>query len=283
MNGYLRFIMFAFVILFAALALPGQSAAQLDPWEFEVYPYRTLGRGTIELESLNSVVAKGHRSGDEGTSSGALPSQSMWRTALELTYGLTDRIETAAYINLAKPSGYGLQFAGAKFRLRGSLFDEGKLPLDLGWYIELESHRVPEFDDQKLELELRPIIQKDLGNFSLMLNPIFEKVLDGPDRHQGFEFGYAAGIYYRWMRFLSPGLEFYGGIGKITNADPSRNQQHYVVPVIRGELSHGIEYNVGTGFGLTRGSDGVIVKFNLELEKFIGAIFGPSSGSGLFF
>ena len=283
MNPYSRLTMLVFVIVSAALAFPGLSAAQLDPWEFEVYPYRTLGRGTAELESLNSVVAKGRRSGDSGTSSGTLPSQSMWRTAFELTYGLTDRIETAAYLNLAKPSGHGLQYAGAKFRLRGSLFDQGQLPLDLGWYIELESHRVPEFDDQKLELELRPIIQKDFGSFSVMLNPIFEKVLDGPDKHKGFEFGYAAGLYYRWIRALSPGLEFYGGIGNIRDTDPLKDQQHYIVPVIRGELSHGIEYNIGAGFGLTPGSDPVIVKFNLELEQFVGAIFGPSSGMGWFF
>jgi hypothetical protein len=283
MKLYLRLGTFALLITLAALVRPRPSAAQLDPWEFEVYPYQTLGRGMIELESLNSVAAKGHGSGDNGTSAGALPSQSMWRTAFELTYGLTDRIETAAYVNLAKPSGHGLQYAGAKFRLRGSLFDQGQLPIDLGWYIELESHRVPEFDDQKLELELRPIIQKDFGSFSVMLNPIFEKVLDGPDRHKGFEFGYAAGVYYRWMRTLSPGLEFYGGVGNIRHPDPSKEQQHYIFPVIRGALSHGIEYNIGAGFGLTPGSDPVIVKFNLELEKFVGPLFGPSSSSGSFF
>ena len=45
----------------------------------------------------------------------------------------------------------------------------------------------------------------------------------------------------------------------------------------------GIEYNVGSGFGLTRGSDHGIMKFNIELERFVGAIFGPSSDSGWFF
>ncbi|MGC1191806.1 MAG: hypothetical protein WA861_14530 [Candidatus Binatus sp.] len=53
--------------------------------------------------------------------------------------------------------------------------------------------------------------------------------------------------------------------------------------MIWGELPHGIEYNLGPGFGLTRGSDHVIVKFNLELERFVGAIFGQSSDKGWFF
>jgi len=255
----------------------GPAAAQLDPFEFEVYPAKTLDRGMLEIESLNSVVANGHRNGEERTSKGTLPSQSMWRTAIEVAYGLTDHIEAAAYLNLAKPRGGDLQYAGSKFRLRGSLFDQGQLPIDLGWYFELAYARTPKFDDQKLELELRPIIQRDFGDFSLMLNAIFEKILVGSEAKEGFEFGYAHGIYYRWMRALTPGIEFYGGIGMIKHPDPSKEQQHYIFPVVRGE-SHGIEYSVGPGFGLTRGSDRVIVKFNLGLEKFIGALFGPSSG-----
>jgi hypothetical protein len=277
---FLRTAISAVSILFVFFLHPQPAAAQLDPFEFEVYPYKTVGRGMLELETLNSVVANGHRNGEEGTSKGTLPSQSMWRTAFEATYGLTDRIEAAAYLNLAKPRGNNLQYAGSKFRLRGSLFDQGQLPLDLGLYIELEYNRVPKFDDQKLELELRPIIQRDFGDFFLMLNPIFEKILVGSEAKEGFEFGYAHGIYYRWMRALTPGIEFYGGIGMIKHPDPSKEQQHYIFPVIRGE-SHGMEYSFGPGFGLTRGSDRVIVKLNLGLEKFIGALFGPSSG-GLF-
>jgi hypothetical protein len=50
-------------------------------------------------------------------------------------------------------------------------------------------------------------------------------------------------------------------------------QQHYVFPVMWGELPLGIEYSIGPGFGLTRASDHVIMKFNLSVERFIGAIF----------
>lgn len=264
----------ALLALFS-LACARPAAAQLDPFEFEVYPAKTTERGMLEIEWLNGVVAKGHR-GEGGTSAGTLPSQSMWRTALEVTYGLTDHIEAAAYLNLAKPHGGDLQYAGSKFRLRGSLFDQGQLPVDLGWYIELEYNRVPKFDDQKLELELRPIIQRDFGDFSFVLNPKFEKILVGSEEKEGWEFGYVSGIYYRWLRAFTPGVEFYGAIGMIKHPDPAREQQHYIFPVARGEW-RGVGYSVGPGFGLTRGSDRVLVKFNVELEKYIGAIFGPST------
>ena len=49
-----------------------------------------------------------------------------------------------------------------------------------------------------------------------------------------------------------------------------------------GAFPNGIEYNVGPGFGLTRGSDHVIMKFNVEWQHFVGAILGQSSDSGWF-
>jgi hypothetical protein len=264
----------AIVLCAALLLIAANASAQVDPFEFEVYPYQTEGKGMVELESLNSFVPNGHNHGDDGTSAGTFPSQNMYRTAFELTYGFTDHIEGAAYLNLAHPNAESFQYAGSKFRVRGSLFEQGELPVDLGWYVELEWHRTPQFDDNQLELELKPIIEKDFRKFEIDLNPIFEKgVFVGPNRNKGFEFGYAAGVYYDYLRTISPGLEFYGALGLIDDNDPLHAQQHYIFPVLKGELPRGIEYNVGPGIGLTRGSDRFIVKLNLELEHFIGSLF----------
>ncbi len=261
-------------VLTLALALLTRPAiAQVDPFEFEVYPSQTEGKGVVELESLNSYIPDGHSEDDGGTSSEVYASKYMYRTSLELTYGLTDKIEAAVYLNLAHPNGASLQYAGSKYRLRGSLFEQGQLPVDLGWYVELEWNKIPQFDESELELELRPIIEKNFGRLQIDLNPKFEKPLFwGPEKTTGFEFGYATGLYYNYERWLSPGLEFYGGIGAIEDSDPLSEQQHYLFPVIRGELFGGLEYNMGPGIGLTRGSDQVIMKLNIELEHFIGAL-----------
>ena len=284
MRKYLRSVLAGLFLVLGILLCAHRADAQVDPWEFEVYPYATEQRGVAELEVDNAVVANGHNQGANGTASGTFPSQAIWYNQYELTYGLTDRIEAAAYLNMAQVPGHGYWYAGSKYRIRGRLFDEGTLPVDLGWYIELEWHKTPQFDDDPLELELRPIIEKDIGAFSIMLDPQFEKPLfTGPNKNRGFKFGYASAIYYRWMRYCSPGVEFYGAVGDIDDNDPLSAQQHYIFPVIWGELPHGLEYNIGPGFGLTRGSDHVIVKFNVELERFVGAIFGHSSDSGWFF
>jgi hypothetical protein len=259
--------------LLGLLAAPAR--AGVDAWEFEVYPAQTAGKGMLEVESLNSFVASGHSKPDEGAGSEKYESQHMFRTSLELAYGITDRIEAAAYLNLAKPVDGPFQYAGSKYRLRGSLFDQGQLPVDLGWYAELEWNRTPRWDDQDLELELRPILSKDLGRFSLAVNPQFEKVLVGSESSEGFEFKYSAALDYRWQRWLSPGLEVYGDIGLIDDVDSHRDQQHYVFPCLRGALPGGLglEWNLGVGFGLTPNSDDVITKLNIELERFVGPVW----------
>jgi hypothetical protein len=266
----------------ATLLCPHRAAAQVDANEFEIYPYATEPRGMIEVETDNAVAVNGHSTSPNGTAKGGYPSQGFWYSGEELTYGVTDRIEAAAYATFGLPHGHGFWWTGDKFRLRGRLFDEETIPVNLGWYAELEWHKTPQFDDADLELELKPIIEKDFGRVSLILNPVFEKPLYGRGHDQGFEFGYRNGAYYRWLRYLSPGVEFYGGVGLIDDNDPLKAQQHYIFPVMWGALPHGLEYNVGPGFGLTRGSDHVIVKFNFEIEHFIGAILGPSAESSWF-
>lgn len=261
------------LLLALAVFLPAAAArAQVDPFEFEVYPYQTEGPGILELESLNSFVPNGHHTGENGTSAGILPSDSMFRTAFELTYGLTDKVEAATYLNLAHPNGGCFEYAGSKYRLRGSLFEQGEMPVDVGWYAELEWWRTPEIDTDQLELELKPIVEKDIGRWSIILNPIFEKVLAGPDRNRGFEFGYANKVSWRLSPYFSPGLEFYGGAGLINDTAPLSAQQHYIFPVVDMRLPGGIRANFGAGFGLTRGSDRVITKLNLELERFVGTV-----------
>jgi hypothetical protein len=217
----------------ALIAMPACRALALNPFEFEVYPYATEGPGVVELELLQSFVPKGHAADNN-----AAASNHIYRSSLELTYGLTDRIEAAVYLDLGKPSGHSLDYAGSRYRLRGRLFE-----------------------------------QRDFGRFSIVLNPIFDKALVGPGQNKGFEFSYAAKLAWRWRERLSPGVEFYGDIGHIDDSDPLTRQQHYVFPVVDIKLPHSLALNVGVGVGLTRGSDQVITKVNLELEHFVGALF----------
>ena len=124
---------------------------------------------------------------------------------------------------------------------------------------------MPHDQPSDLELEFRPLVSRDLGRFSLDLNPSFELPTVSEERRT-LEFNYAARVYYRLSRTLQPAVEFFGGIGQIRDVESSQAQQHYVFPSLYGEVVRGLKFALGPGFGLTQASDQVIVKFVVEYE-----------------
>ena len=234
-----------------------RSAHALNFFELEVYPATTEGKGVHEIENNTTFVANGRGEEQEET-----PRHRLLRSSLEYNYGLTDKIDVAAYLDVQKPNGKELEYAGSRFRAHGGLWDKGRFPLDLGWYLEAE---LPHNAESDLELEFRPIVSRDLGRFSVDLNPIFELPTVSEERRT-LEFNYGARVYYRLSRDLMPGVEFYGGIGQIRDTDPSREQQHYALPVLYGRLGRGFKFAVGPAFGLTRASDPVLLKLSVEYE-----------------
>ena len=83
MKPGIRTVVRVSVLAFGALC-SHECLAQLDPWEFEVYPYATTPRGMAEIETDNALVVSGHGTGGEGTAYGTFASQKMWHNAYEL-------------------------------------------------------------------------------------------------------------------------------------------------------------------------------------------------------
>src|SRR5207245_7125255 len=88
---------------------------------------------------------------------------------------------------------------------RGGLFEKGRFPRDLGWYIEAE---MPHRGESDLELEFRPIVSRDFGRFSIDLNPSFELPTVSEERRT-LEFNYGARVYYRLSPNFVLGIEFF--------------------------------------------------------------------------
>jgi len=238
-------------------------ARAFDPFEFQIYGYQTQGKGNIDPELLSSYIVAGHKEGDGGTSP-TYASQSMMRFALEFEYGITDKVDFAYYLNLARPDAGDLQYAGSKFRFRGRFAEAGDLPVDIGWYAEVEwwSNK---FNDDQVEGEFMLNLQKDVGKWSFILNaPDFEKVIVGANRTEVFEVGYRGEASYQMAEHTRLGLQIYGAPGKIDNITPIGQQQHYIVPTIHTVLFNAMRSSLGLGFGLTEGSDLFFLKANLH-------------------
>ncbi|TMB05914.1 MAG: hypothetical protein E6J70_01270 [Deltaproteobacteria bacterium] len=227
-------------------------ARALNFFELEVYPATTEGKGLHELENITSFVANGRRPSEEEAAGEEPRRHRLLRTTLEYDYGLTDKIDVAAYLDLQRPNGEELEYAQSRFRARGAFFEKGRFPLDVGWYIEAE---MPDRGESKLELEFRPIVSRDIGRFSVDLNPMLELPTVTSERRT-LEFDYGARVYYRLSRDLVPGVEFF-------------------VPALYGRLARGVKFVVGPGFGLTRASDPVILRIGVEYEFTL-----PAGGGG---
>ncbi len=263
------------VALVASVLLAG-SAHGLNFFELEVYPATTEGKGLHEVELHTTYVGNGRHPSEEEETGEEPVRHRLLRNSLEYNYGLTDKIDIAAYVDTQRPNGKDVEYAGTRVRLRGALFDKGRYPVDLGWYFEAE---MPHNTQSDLELEVRPIMSRDFGRFSLDLDPIFELPTVSAERRT-LEFNYSARVYYRLSRSLQPSIEFFGDIGQIRDLAPTREQEHYIFPMLYGRLpGHvlpGLKFALGPGFGLTRGSDPVVVKMVLEYEFTLG---GGSQGS----
>ncbi len=250
----------AAVLAIVLLAAP--PAAALNFFELEVYPATTEGKGLHEIETRGNWVANGRKPTDEELGGEDFRRHGLYRQSIEYNYGLTDKIDAAAYLDLAWPNADEPQYAGNRFRLRGSLFEKGRYPLDVGWYFEVE---VPQKDPARLELEFRPIVSRDVGPFTIDVNPSFELPTVTSERRT-FEFNYGARVLYRLSRSFQPAVEFFGDIGTVRDVDPAKDQEHYVSPMAYGRLAPGVYVGGGLMFGLTRASDPVIMRFAIEYE-----------------
>src|SRR5213594_4543199 len=146
---------FGTVVALLSAAAP---APALNFFELEVYPASTEGQGLHEVENLTTLVANGRRPTEEEADGEEPRRHRLLRTTVEYNYGLTDKIDVAAYLDLQRPNGEELEYAQSRFRARGAFFDKGRFPLDIGWYVEAE---VPDKGASELELEFRPIVSRD--------------------------------------------------------------------------------------------------------------------------
>jgi hypothetical protein len=135
------------------------------------------------------------------------------------------------------------------------------LPVGLGLSAEIGYQRRA-FSTDTWTLELRPIIDKQLGSWYLSFNPVLDRSLkgEGASQGRGFEFAPNAKVGYEITKTIAAGVEYYGALGPLKHFDPPKQQQHLIFPVVDLDLGPRWEFNAGIGFGLTRSTDSYILK-----------------------
>src|SRR6202790_4743148 len=168
---------FAGLFLFTALL-----AAQ-DPFEIHVYEYETLKLYQFTFETHLNYIAIGTRRFD-GT---LAATQAQFHTTFELTAGLTSYASIGfMQLNATRP-GNSFQYAGWRVLPHFYAPRSWHLPVDLGLVTEF-SFQWTTYEENSNRVEVRPIIEKNIGHVQLDFNPVFERALHGPGVHQGLNF-----------------------------------------------------------------------------------------------
>jgi len=252
-----RSLVFRGVMLGGMGLLASGPAQALNYFELEVYPYATAAKGELELENNTTYT-------DRGTQSDSPPenNKGLTRSSVELNYGVTDKTELAGYVDYSRARGGDWEHAASRVRARTRFYEKGELPVDIGLYAEFE---FPKNQANDRELELRGIIEKDVGRWTFDFNPIFEKVLKGAD-NAGWELQYAASAIYRLHERWRPRLDFFGDFGPISRFEPKDEQKHLISPAVDIKLGHRVWLTAGVAFGYTKASEQQLMRAKLEWE-----------------
>jgi len=229
-----------------------------ENYEIQVYAAETVApRHTmVELHSNYTI------SGSKDIVDGMIPTELAFHETLEITQGWTPWFETGLYVFSSINRGYGWQWVGDHIRPRVRAPEEWHLPVGLSISFEFGYQR-PEFSPDTWTLEIRPIIDKQIGRWYLSFNPTFDRSFHGPGVSQGLVFSPNFKAGYDVTKRINVGVEYYGSLGPVAGFDALSEQQQQIIPCIDLNLGPKWEFNFGVGVGATRTTDHLLIKMIL--------------------
>jgi hypothetical protein len=245
-----------------AAAIPAAARAQ-DPFEIQVYEYATVPHGQWNLET--HVNYTGH--GTTRFEGAVAPTQGQSHLTFELTRGITDYFEMAGYLVLARRAGEGPEYAGYRLRPRVRAPESWGWPVGVSLSAEVGFPRAT-FEENGTTLEIRPVIEKQLGRWQLDVNPVVGRALRGPGKSEGWDFEPGVRVAHQTFKRAELSVEYYASTGSVTDPLPVDEQVHQVFPGVDFSLGERAVLNLGYGFRLTDAGNGDVLKMRL------GVLFG---------
>ncbi len=243
---------FYYIILILCCAAT-YSHIQAQELFYRVYQFETPLGGHIEANLWNTYIANSDLKSDYFNKT--VTDKNLWAHALEAEYGITDHLSLAAYADFEDPQHANLNFIESRIEARYRFKERYDNFINTGFYVEyyLPNHAY----SNSQEMEARIILDKDLEDFRIVANPTISKYISG-DEDKSWQPGLSAGIYYRRIRFIQPGVEYYANYHERTGV---------IFPTIILHPAHTIEWTIGAGFGLNNETDKLIIKsvFSIDL------------------
>jgi hypothetical protein len=227
-------------------------------YEVQVYPSETVKPGSTMVELHSNFTVQGSTSTTDGT----LPTNHQLHETLEITHGFTSWFETGLYQFTSAGPDQGYQWVGTHIRPRVRAPEEWAWPVGVSVSFEFGYQR-PNFSPDTWTLEIRPIVDKQIGRLYVAFNPVFDRSFHGPGVRDGFVFSPNLKAGWDFTKRINAGFEYYGVLGPLGNFDALQNQGQQIVPCVDLNLSPNWEFNFGVGVGMTQGTDHLLVKMIL--------------------
>jgi hypothetical protein len=223
---------------------------------YRVYQYETPLQGWLEPTVWSTWIGRSDLSSESGEQR-----EGLWAHSAEIEYGLTDHMSLAAYADFEDPRDGGAEYSRARVEARYRFAQAYEHFFDTAVYAEYYFPRSLRTDTQ--ELEMRLILQKDLEDFRIAINPVVSVPVRGLDSGKNPALALDVGLY--WRRFLKaqPGLEWYRDFGEIGDWSDKRQM---IFPTLDLRPARGLVWHLGVGWGLTDASDKLVVKSILYYE-----------------
>ena len=245
----------------ALLLLPALPASAQNNYEIQVYGSDTIAPQSTMVELHSNFTADGAKPlpGSILAADAMYPTNHAEHETVEITTGINEWSEVGFYIFTAERSGQGVQWVGDHIRPRVRVPDHWHWPV--GFSISTEfGYQRRAFSTDTWTLEVRPIIDKQLGRWYLATNLAVDRSFHGLSVPQGVTFAPAGKVGYDFSRVISAGFEYYADYGQIFDVDSLHNQQQQLFLVSDLNVSPQWEINFGVGIGPTAGTDHLIFK-----------------------
>ncbi len=250
----------SFFLSLCLLSAKAELAAQ-DNYEIQVYGSDTVAPRSTMVELHSNFTADGSEPlpGSGYAPDQVYPTNHVEHETVEITTGINDWSEVGFYIFTAERSGQGVQWVGDHLRPRVRAPDQWHWPVGVSLSMEVGYQRRA-FSTDTWTLELRPIVDKQIGRWYLAFNPAFDRSFHGQSVDQGVTFAPAAKLGYDFTKAVSAGFEYYADYGQFNDPATLHNQQQQLFAVADLNVSPEWEINFGVGLGPTSATDRLIVK-----------------------
>lgn len=177
-------------------------------------------------------------------------------------YGFTSQWKAALYGELEKENGHGYKYSATEIENIFQLTEVGQYWADVGVQASYEFAH-PTGSADKMEMFL--LLAKNFTKFTTIANIGFEKEI-GSNSNQNPEGEIKLLAKYNYTPMFNPAVEYYAEFGEITHSGDYDSQKHRFGPVIYGKLGHGVKYETGVLFGISKAAEDYALKLNLEYE-----------------